>query len=76
MERWFAVPGARDGGAAKDVDESRSGAREDNVGGREVAEDSEGGVWGEAEVEAEHGGLGENVGHVADHDCGEANLRV
>lgn len=76
MERRFTLPAALNWGAAEDVNECDDGGRADNVGGREIAEDSETGVRGEAEVEAYHGALGEDVRHTSKPIDGEADLRA
>lgn len=70
------VPAATNRGAVDEVDGGEDDGGDDDVGDCGEADVAVGGLWGQAEVEDEHGELGEGVAGAAKGGGGIAELVV
>lgn len=69
-EVMASVPSPRDGAAAEGVDQEDGGPEECEKADRDAADDSEAGMESEADVEADHGGLGDVYTGIPEYDGG------
>lgn len=76
IKNGVMVPGAANGGAVEEVDECGGGGGEGDVADCAKTDFSVDWVGGEAEVEDEHGELGDGVADAAENGGGEAELVV